>query len=69
MILNNKGIELDVHSCVNYYINNHIDTIYIFLFELVEDYFYCDVYFYFNCDILFLSIYLAVYINIYIIKK
>ena len=54
---------------VYYYINNHIDTIYIFLFELVEDYFYCDVYFYFNCDILFLSIYLAVYINIYIIKK
>jgi hypothetical protein len=37
MILNNKGNELDVHSCINYYINNHIDTIYIFLFELVED--------------------------------
>ena len=69
MILNNKGNEILVCFCIYYYINISIDTIYIFLFELVEDYFYCDVYFYFNCDILFLSIYLAVYINIYIIKK
>jgi len=37
MILNNKGNELDVYSCTYNYINNHIDTIYIFLFELVED--------------------------------
>jgi hypothetical protein len=37
MILNNKGNELDVYSCAYNYINNHIDTIYIFLFELVED--------------------------------
>ena len=53
MILNNKGNEIHVCFCIYYYINISIDTIYIFLFELVEEAFYCDVYFYFNCDILF----------------
>jgi len=70
MILNNKGNEIHVCFCIYYYINISIDTIYIFLFELVEEAFYCDVYFYFNCDIIFhYSIYLDVYINIHVIKK
>ena len=70
MILNNKGNEIYVCFCIYYYINISIDTIYIFLFELVEEAFYCDVYFYFNCDIIFhYSIYLDIYINIHVIKK
>jgi len=69
MILNNKGNEIHVCFCIYYYINISIDTIYIFLFELVEEAFYCDVYFYFNCDIIFFHLFSCInYIYIFLIK-